>query len=124
MDFLYWQNIDRNNFNIFVRDLSERLNSNVKNIVIDTYNDLAFRGKADILKDGVVIDLKTTADIKGFERSANYFSYDLQAALYLELFGAFDFEFVEVDKSTLDVGIFKCSYKFIDSCKRKLDIAT
>ena len=40
MDFLYWQNIDRNNFNIFVRDLSERLNSNVKNIVIDTYNDL------------------------------------------------------------------------------------
>ena len=40
MDFLYWQNIDRNNFNIFVRDLSERLNSNVKNIVVDTYNDL------------------------------------------------------------------------------------
>ena len=40
MDFLYWQNIDCNNFNIFVRDLSERLNSNVKNIVIDTYNDL------------------------------------------------------------------------------------
>ena len=40
MDFLYWQNIDRNNFNIFVRDLSEKLNSNVKNIVIDTYNDL------------------------------------------------------------------------------------
>ena len=40
MDLLYWQNIDRNNFNIFVRDLSERLNSDVKNIDIDTYNDL------------------------------------------------------------------------------------
>ena len=40
MDYLYWQNIDCNNFNIFVRDLSERLNSNVKNIVVDTYNDL------------------------------------------------------------------------------------
>ena len=117
------------------KKISERVRSvtDVKNMLegarfeipaIDTYNDLAFRGKADILKDGVVIDLKTTADIKGFERSANYFSYDLQAALYLELFGAFDFEFVVVDKSTLDVGIFKCSDKFIDSGKRKLDIAT
>ena len=91
---------------------------------IDTYNDLAFRGKADILKDGVVIDLKTTSDIKSFQRSAHHFSYDLQAALYLELFGAFDFKFIVVDKSTLDVGIFKCSQDFIDSGRRKLDIAT
>ena len=63
------------------RKISERVRSvtDVKNILegarfeipaIDTYNDLAFRGKADILKDGVVIDLKTTADIKSFERSA------------------------------------------------------
>lgn len=117
------------------KKISERVRSvtDVKNMLegarfeipaIDTYNDLAFRGKADILKDGVVIDLKTTADIKGFERSAHYFSYDLQAALYLELFGAFDFEFIVVDKNTLDVGIFKCSQDFIDSGKRKLDIAT
>ena len=40
MNFLYWQDIDRNNFDLFVRDLSQNLNSNVKNIVIDTYNDL------------------------------------------------------------------------------------
>ena len=91
---------------------------------IHTYNDLPFRGKADILKDGLVIDLKTTADIKSFERSAHHFSYDLQAALYLELFNAFDFEFIVVDKSTLDVGIFKCSDNFIDGGRRKLDLAT
>ena len=53
------------------KKISERVRSvtDVKNILegarfeipaIDTYNDLAFRGKADILKDGVVIDLKTT----------------------------------------------------------------
>ena len=40
MDFLYWQHIDKNNFDLFVRDLSQNLNSDVKNIVIDTYNDL------------------------------------------------------------------------------------
>jgi uncharacterized protein (UPF0333 family) len=40
MDHLYWQNIDRNNFNVFIRDLSERLNSDVKNIILDTYNDI------------------------------------------------------------------------------------
>ena len=38
--------------------------------------------------------------------------------------GIYQFEFVVVDKSTLDVGIFKCSDNFIDSGKRKLDIAT
>jgi len=69
------------------------------------------------------MDLKTTSDLKGFERSANFFSYDLQAALYLELFNAFDFEFIVVDKNTLDVGIYKCSQKFIDSGKYKLDLA-
>ena len=47
MNYLYWENIDRNNFDLFVRDLSQNLNSNVKNIVIDTYNDL---DKSKIIK--------------------------------------------------------------------------
>ena len=37
MDHLYWQNIDRNNFNVFIRDLSERLNSDVKNIILKRF---------------------------------------------------------------------------------------
>ena len=90
---------------------------------IGYYNGLPFRGKADILKGSVVMDLKTTADLKGFERSANHFSYDLQAALYLELFKAYEFEFIVVDKNTLDVGIYKTSERFIDSGKYKLDVA-
>ena len=90
---------------------------------IGYYNGLPFRGKADILKGGVVIDLKTTSDLKSFERSANHFSYDLQAALYLELFNAFEFVFIVVDKNTLDVGIYECSKDFIDSGYRKLDLS-
>lgn len=90
---------------------------------IGLYGGLPFRGKADILKGGIVMDLKTTADLKGFERSATHFSYDLQAALYLELFNAYEFEFIAVDKNTLDVGIYKTSQRFIDSGKYKLDLA-
>ena len=90
---------------------------------INLYGGLPFRGKADILKGGVVMDLKTTSDLKGFERSANHFSYDLQAALYLELFNAYEFEFIVVDKTTLDVGIYKTSQRFIDSGRYKLDLA-
>ena len=40
MDHLYWQNIDHSQFNVFIRDLSERLNSNVKNIIEDSFNDI------------------------------------------------------------------------------------
>ena len=45
-----------------------------------------FRGKADIIKDKMIIDLKTTSKIKDFEYSALNFGYDLQAYLYLQLF--------------------------------------
>ena len=50
---------------------------------------LAFRAKADaISKDGRrIIDIKTTSsDINDFHWSAKKYEYDLQAALYLELF--------------------------------------
>ena len=90
---------------------------------IGLYGGLPFRGKADILKGGIVMDLKTTSDLRGFERAANHFSYDLQAALYLELFNAYEFEFIVVDKGTLDVGVYKTSQRFIDSGKYKLDLA-
>ena len=59
MNFLYWQDIDRNNFDLFVRDLSQNLNSNVKNIVIDTYNDLdkskIVKSKKQIMKKKDII---------------------------------------------------------------------
>ena len=40
MNFLYWQDIDNNLFNIFIRDLSENLNSNIKNIIEDSLKDI------------------------------------------------------------------------------------
>tara|TARA_R100000544_G_C2220859_1_gene57474 strand:- start:623 stop:1396 length:774 start_codon:yes stop_codon:yes gene_type:complete len=90
---------------------------------IDNYKGIPFRGKADILKDGIVYDLKTTGDITKFRKSTEIYSYDLQCALYLKLFDAKDFVFIVVDKKTLDLGVFNVSEEFINSGKRKLDLA-
>lgn len=91
---------------------------------IGLYNGFPFRGKADILLAGVVVDLKTTSDISRFEESALLYNYDLQAALYLELFGAFEFNYVVVDKKTKEVQFVTLSDEFISGGYSKLKIAT
>ena len=39
MNFLQKNNLDKQNFNLFIRDLSQTLNSNLKHIIEDTIND-------------------------------------------------------------------------------------
>jgi hypothetical protein len=71
---------------------------------------LPFRGKADYLKDGHLIDLKTTAKLDGWERTAKYlWHYDMQGWIYCELFGVTKFTFVVIEKGTGDIGIFELS---------------
>ena len=83
------------------------------------------RYTVDHKKEGInIIDLKTTANIRDFMYSANKYSYDLQAALYLDLFDADDFIFLVVDKRTLDVGVYTITAGFIDSGLKKLQEAT
>ena len=91
---------------------------------IGEFMGLPFRGKADAKKGTTIIDLKTTANIHDFEYSAKKYSYDLQAALYLDLFDADDFIFLVVDKKTLDVGVYTITAGFIDSGLKKLQEAT
>ena len=91
---------------------------------IGEFMGLPFRGKADAKKGTTIIDLKTTANIQDFEYSAKKYSYDLQAALYLDLFDADDFIFLVVDKRTLDVGVYTITAGFIDSGLQKLQVAT
>jgi len=91
---------------------------------IGDFMGLPFRGKADAKKGRTIIDLKTTANIQDFEYSAKKYSYDLQAALYLDLFDADDFIFLVVDKRTLDVGKYTINAGFIDSGLQKLQVAT
>ena len=91
---------------------------------IGYYNGLPFRGKADILLSGIVVDLKTTSDITKFDEAALMYGYDLQAALYLELFGCFEFKYVVVDKRTKEVQIRQFDNEFIQGGYDKLNKAT
>ena len=89
---------------------------------ISMIDGVPFRGKADILKGDKIVDLKTTSDIAKFKWSARNFGYDLQAYLYLQLFPeAKSFEFVVIDKKTMEIGIYTCSEEFLESGKEKLE---
>jgi|TARA_R110000822_G_scaffold92234_2_gene212429 hypothetical protein len=96
---------------------------------IGNIHGLPFRGKADALylnDSPMIIDLKTTADLKAFKYSAKKYSYDLQAAIYCQLFDVDPsrFIFIAVDKRSLDIGIFTISETFYKSGLDKLKVAT
>jgi len=80
---------------------------------IQMIEGLPFRGKADILKEDTIVDYKTSADLSTFRYSADKYSYDLQAWLYLKLFNKTNFVFLVVDKGSTDIGIFEVSESFL-----------
>lgn len=85
---------------------------------------IPFRGKADILtEDGRIIDLKTCQNITNFKKDAYQMGYDMQTYIYSELWGIpySKFEFIAIDKKTLDIGIYKCSEEFYLSGKDKVE---
>ena len=80
------------------------------------------KGRLDAIRNGLVIDYKTTTDAgtEAFTREAMRYGYDLQAAMYLtaaELngYGKCDFVFVAQEKSApFAVNIIRASDAFID----------
>jgi len=86
---------------------------------IDMIEGLPFRGKADIIQGDTIIDLKTTADLNTFKYSADKYGYDLQAWLYLKLFNKKKFNFLIVDKSSTDIGVFDVSDDFLKRGENK-----
>ena len=84
-----------------------------------------WKGKADIINhdDGVIVDLKTTADINKFKSSAYRYNYDSQAYIYSKLFG-YEFIFIVIDKNSNQIGIFDCSNDFLDRGQLKVERAS
>ena len=84
-----------------------------------------FRGKADVLRQNEIIDLKTTRNIKYFKRDAYDKGYDIQCYLYCNLFDiSYDnFTFIAIDKMTLDIGFFYGSENLYNSGKHKVQKA-
>lgn len=89
---------------------------------IKMVNGIAVRGRSDARKGRTIIDLKTTSGgLDKFKWSAKNFSYDLQAALYLDLFDADEFIFLVIDKDNKDIGIFECSAGFLKDGHDKIE---
>ncbi len=84
---------------------------------------LPWKGKADIVNDKRIIDLKTTSSIGSFKNSAYKFNYDSQAYIYQHLFGV-PMEFWVIDKNTLAMGMFHCSDEFLRSGEQKVKAAS
>jgi len=85
---------------------------------------IPFRGKADILTDdGRIIDLKTCQNITHFAKDAYQMGYDMQTYIYSHLWDISyeKFEFIAIDKKTLDIGFYKCSKEFWESGKQKTE---
>lgn len=84
---------------------------------------LPFRAKADILRDDMICDIKSSADLATFRFSASKYGYDLQAYLYLKMFNRKKCTFIVVDKASTDVGIFETSDEFIEAGRAKFNQA-
>jgi len=89
----------------------------VKNI-----KGLNWKGKADIVCEDKLIDLKTTSDINKFRSSAYRYNYDSQAYIYQELFGL-PLEFYVIDKSSLQLAIYTPTEEFLRHGEEKVENA-
>jgi len=83
---------------------------------------LDWKGKADIICEDKIIDLKTTSDINKFRSSAYRYNYDSQAYIYQQIFNK-PLHFYVIDKSSLRVGIFVPSDEFLSSGENKVEYA-
>lgn len=99
------------------------------------YDSIPFRGKADVLGDDYVADVKTTGDgvadisLKSggtqnqFAFTISKYDYDMQAYLYTQMFDKPRFIWLVIDKVTTDIGIFEASQETLERGKAKLDEA-
>jgi len=80
---------------------------------------MQWKGKADIVGDNFIIDLKTTSDIQKFKWSAKSYNYDSQAYIYQILFGR-PLVFYVIDKGTGQLGIFRPTEEFVQGGEAKV----
>jgi len=80
---------------------------------------MMWKGKADIVTDECVIDLKTTSDIQKFKWNAKKYNYDSQCYIYQILFGK-PLVFYVIDKVTGILAVFKPTKEFVDGGEHKV----
>tara|TARA_R100001530_G_scaffold10639_1_gene10508 strand:- start:13783 stop:14508 length:726 start_codon:yes stop_codon:yes gene_type:complete len=108
---------------------NEEMSSQINNLsnqyevpMIKNIQGIEWKGKADIVCEDKLIDIKTSSSISDFRYSARKYNYDSQAYIYQELFNK-PLEFFVIDKNTLQLGIFIPGDEFIDRGKEKVEQA-
>ena len=83
---------------------------------------LDWKGKADIVTEECIIDVKTSGDIKKFHYTAKSYNYDSQAYIYQMLFEK-PLVFYVIDKNTEQLGVFSTTDTFLDKGREKVEKA-
>tara|TARA_R100000988_G_scaffold97623_2_gene65174 strand:+ start:952 stop:1689 length:738 start_codon:yes stop_codon:yes gene_type:complete len=78
-----------------------------------------WKGKADIVSEDCVIDIKTTSDISRFKWSARTYNYDSQAYLYQQLFNK-PLVFFVICKESRVLGKFSPTQEFLERGEQKV----
>lgn len=106
--------------NVDFFDLIRDDNNLYEQPAIGTLMGHQFKGKADIITNDYVIDLKTTGNIRKFKWSARTYGYNSQAYIYQKLFGK-PMKFLVVDKNTFELGMFDPSADFIGQGRDRVE---
>lgn len=113
----YWVDILNNKETLKgIRDKCE-----VEIPMIKTLSGIPIRGKADLLDDNCIYDLKTTrVNPKDFNWwKVRDFDYDLQAFIYCQLFERDYFSFIPINKMNGRPGLVHCSKDVLQSGEDK-----
>lgn len=78
-----------------------------------------WKGKADVVKPTMIVDLKTTSKIDDFKYSAKKYNYDSQAYVYSKLFGR-PVVFLVIEKGSMRTAVVECSGHFLSSGEQKV----
>ncbi len=97
-----WVDAMKSNFEMFTDIYAD--GNQYEQPAVATIFGMEWKGKADIITDTKVIDIKTSGNSDKFKWSANDYNYDSQAYLYEQLFGK-PVEFYIIDKTTLKLKI-------------------
>ena len=110
----------KGNINFFMDIYSE---GNVfEEPMVGEIKGMMWKGKADIVTNDCIIDLKTTSDINKFKKSARLYNYDSQCYIYQQLFGK-PLVFYVIDKETNQLGVFRPTEQFIKGGEAKVEKA-
>ena len=93
--------------------------------MVKMLNGVPVRGKADLIKDGIIYDLKTgIVSPQQFEWKIGDINYDLQAWIYMQLFPEMEgFKFIYINKHTRAVGLIEVPKEVIERGREKYELA-